>query len=536
MKKKRLMLLAMVCCSVLFSGSALSAGPCEEPALTGEGPVTGAQVPGARACVYKGIPYAAPPVGELRFKAPRPAEVRTRPLPALAFSPACAQGSGRRLAGLGPGSPKFSEDCLYLNIWRPLSPGPHPVMVFLHGGALVSGSGSEPGHLGDRLAERGEVVVVTVNYRLGAFGFLAFSEPTPEDPEAVSANFGILDQLQALAWVRDNISAFGGDPDRVTVFGHGAGGVSVCALLVSPLAQGLFQRAIIQSGSCNIAWEREKGLELGERFAARLACRGGEAACLRSKSTDDILAAMRKEEGDPARDWFVSAWRPVVDGRALPDRPLRLLMAGRFANVPLMIGSSRDEAKLLDRKYPGLRLSPKFLVYWFAQDRLGDDGTYALGRHYTISNYRRPADQALDAIGDLLVGCQGLEAANLVSQSQPQTFYYRFDYDDHLYPRMEGASHGLDLAFVFDALDRKPARGVIGFWQRKRARPLVELMMSYWTNFAQNGDPNQTGLPQWPAYNHDSRERMHLDLPPYAIHTDNLDKCRFWRESEAAFP
>ena len=247
--------------------------------------------------------------------------------------------------------PNRQEDCLYLNVWRPKKSGTFPVMFWIHGGGLTSGAGSDPMYWGDRLAAKKDVVLVTFNYRLGALGFLSHRELSAEDPRGSSGNYGMLDQVLALKWVRQNIASFSGDPQNVTIFGESAGGWSVCMLMASPLAAGLFQRAILESGGCDMTATMEEGFANGDEYAGRLGCGGGDViSCMRGKTADQVVAAMtsRKEAtGDfmTLKSWG-HVWAPHVDGWFLKESPLISLQSGNYNQVKFMVGSNRDEEKL----------------------------------------------------------------------------------------------------------------------------------------------------------------------------------------------
>ncbi len=508
-----------------------NAAICKEPVQTLQGPVSGASAHEGRACVYKGIPYAAPPVGKLRFRPPLPPQKREKTLHALEFGPECVQPDDFSWIAGGKPNTEPSEDCLYLNIWRPARQGRFPVLVFIHGGRYVSGSGARPAWQGDRLAARQDLVVVTINYRLGPFGFLAHPDLAEEDGNESAGNYGLLDQVRALQWVKNNIHAFGGDSWRVTVAGSGAGGWSVCNLLTSQVGHGLFHRAIMQSGGCRAVRSKNEAFEQGTALAAKLGCTGSEiSACLREKSAQAILDV--SPEPEELRDWYEFPFMPVKDGYVVRDTPLTLIKQGNYNRVPVIVGSNRNEANFLTFEYPGLRLVFEFTMRSFLKDVLGKDGLYGLGHFYTLSHYRRPADQALDAFGDLVYGCPGLETVDALSAKQKGVYYYSFYYDEHLYPHMLGAAHGFEVPFILDTLDRMPYNLVYASHQRENARPLIDVMAGFWTRLAATGNPNHPSLPQWPAYDSEQCQRMYLDLPAFTIHTDNLEKCGYWNEHQ----
>jgi para-nitrobenzyl esterase len=430
-----------------------------------------------------------------------------------------------------------SEDCLYLNIWRPMKSGSFPVMFWIHGGGFAAGTGATSFYWGDRIVEQKDVVLVTINYRLGPLGFLSHRDLAAEDPQGGSGNYGMLDQIRALEWVRKNIAGFGGDPDNVTIFGESAGGFSVCTLLASPLAKGLFQRAIMESGACWGALSEQEGFDDGDKYAGTAGCAGADVpACLRAKPPEEILDAGAALQKAP----YVSPYNPTelinfifvphVDGHCLEATPVDALPAGNFNNVPLLVGTNRDEIKAFGILAPGFRnmLPPqvdRYMLKIIDKDSLKD-----FKKVYAYSSYRRPADAAYDAVGDMFLGCSSFEAAEHVSAYQENVYYYRFDFDEHRAPHFLGAPHVLEIPFVFGYVDVSPAKLLFNKKQLVQARELSAAMMSYWTNFAYYGDPNGPGLPAWPQYNTDTRERIYLDRPIHSGPTDNVEKCGFWEE------
>jgi para-nitrobenzyl esterase len=501
-------------------------GLCSRLISTTEGPVQGITEPESGACAWKGIPYAAPPVGELRFRAPRPPAVRSALWEASQVGFACPQAESLTSGGEARG---FDEDCLTLNIWAPDKSGSFPVMFFIHGGGFRQGTGTYEMYNGGRLAMAEEVVVVTINYRLGALGFLALPELSAEDPDNQSGNYGLLDQIRALQWVRDNIAGFGGDPGNVTIFGQSAGGMSVVYLLVSPRAHGLFHRAIDMSGPYDMIRPLAEGYEQGRALAATLGCAESPdiTACLRSLPA---LAFVPKEgnmmlEGGPSM-------APRLDGKIVPDDPLALVRAGSFHRVPVMIGSTREELKLYTMMFSGLGLWPRTTVNtvlrWIAGENAPD-----IRARYSYDDYRRPYDLLIAALSDAAITSKGFTLAEALAPQVP-TYLYRLDWDETRFPHKMGAFHGLDLPLVFNALtlDSKLAKMLANKKAVASGAPLSEQMMSYFANFARAGDPNGPGLTSWPAYDTTDRVRMIFDNPVSAgpIPPDELERYRFFGE------
>ncbi|HEY5657032.1 MAG TPA: carboxylesterase family protein [Myxococcota bacterium] len=456
--------------------------------------------------VFRGIPYAAPPLGERRWRPPAPHAPRPGLQDATRFGPACPQLQGNAewyrmvAAGFGrspdvaPDLENVDEDCLTLNVWSRNLGGeaPQPVMVWIHGGGNANGYASEPNYLGHNLARRG-VVVVSIQYRLGALGFMAHPALSAESERGVSGNYGILDQIAALRWVRENIAAFGGDPERVTVFGESAGGGDIGTLIVSPLARGLFARAIVQSGGYplnsvqSIRDEEAMGVRLMDALGA-----GGQAplAAMRSLPWREIVEAVPRAVPGHYYD-------AVVDGWLLPAPAAALFETSRHAAVDLLIGSTANEwlmyfPKPVDEAQLRAALEEHVLP--------GD-------RPAALSVLETPDRPGLAAPLDRLVGaadfhCPSLAMARAVRRVTPRVYVYRFS---RVRPGGEAllAYHGAEIPYVFDTADA---------WLPGDAtdRALTEAVLGYWVNFAKTGDPNGAGLPHWPAF--DPLAEDHQDL------------------------
>jgi len=435
--------------------------------------------------VYEGVPYAAPPVGELRWRAPAPAATWTGMRRADAFAPACLQ-KGVSMPGETP--PAVSEDCLYLNVWTPARRGGErlPVMVFIHGGGWTNGATSMPLYWGDRLARKG-VVVVTIAYRLGPLGFLVHPELSREAPGQGSGDYGLLDQIAALKWVSRNIGAFGGDARRVTIFGQSAGAMSVSLLMASPAAAGLFQRAIGESGGVF------EPLQLAPSYQMASAEKDGlaYAASLGASSIAQLraLPAAALLEGKTG-----SVSHPVVGTVILPLSPYDAFAAGRQNDVPILVGSNADEARSLTD------------VKAVRAASFGADVAKAFGPLPAplIAAYPHATDEAarqarLDLERDLRFGWDMWAWARLQAVAgKSKVFYYRFDerppFPEGTVRAGWGASHFAELWYVFDHLGQEPWR-----WTPADRR-VAAAMSTYWTNFARAGDPNGPGLPSWPAF------------------------------------
>ncbi|WP_372786495.1 carboxylesterase/lipase family protein [Phenylobacterium sp.] len=434
--------------------------------------------------VYEGVPYAAPPLGPLRWREPQPVQPWTGVREATAFAPACAQLG---VSMPGEPDPKTAEDCLYLNVWTPATrpAGKLPVMVFIHGGGYTNGATSLPLYWGDRLAKRG-VVVVTLAYRLGVLGFLAHPELTAESPHHSSGNYGLMDQVAALAWVKRNIAAFGGDPRRVTIFGQSAGAMSVSMLMASPLAKGLFQGAIGESGGLF------EPLQLAPSYALPVAERDGVAY---AKSVDAAsLAQLRTIPVDRLlRGEANMVSHPVVEPYVLPLSPYDAFVAGRQARVPILVGWNAEEARSLT----DLR---KVRAATFGEDiqkAFGFQPT-ALIDAYPHADAAQAVQGRADFERDLRFGWDNWAWARLQARAGPPVYIYRFEQRPP-FPAGSvranwGASHFAELWYVFDHLDQES-------WAWTTAdRKLADAMAGYWVDFARRGDPNGPGRPLWPRF------------------------------------
>jgi para-nitrobenzyl esterase len=457
--------------------------------------VTGGQVRGATlpadGAVFKGIPYAAPPVGQRRWREPMPVLRWTGVRDATEFGAMCAQTSV-----FIPGAAESSkEDCLFLNVWTPEWPAKSrkPVMVWIHGGGNFAGVGYDPGTDGEPLARR-DVVFVSFNYRLGSFGFFAHPELTRESSHHSSGNQGLLDQVAALKWVRDNISRFGGDPNNVTVFGESAGSLDVSVLMTVPMARGLFRRVIGESGAVILVGDPlslRDAERRGEMLASRWPVRpNASLAALRALSTHDILAAEPNYLMEVAPNLGIT-----VDGHVLPRAPASVFAAGTEHSVPLMLGSNARER--IPGTMPPANLSATIdEVYGSLGERAkrlyvgGPDPVYGTS-----------ADQWAT---DTSFRCATVAQLMWHATAGHPTFEFEFA---RVPPGREalGATHAAELSYVFGTFKRP---GVIGM---ARATPdaidaqVSDAIQQYWTNFAKHGDPNGGALPAWPRFNGASR-------------------------------
>jgi para-nitrobenzyl esterase len=521
----------MVLVAAVVTGGATAAQAAARPdpgvVRTEAGAVRGAVAADHR--TFQGIPYAAPPVGALRWTSPRPAARWSGTRDATAPGNACAQS-------FGPfgGAPSDTEDCLYLDVTTPRrSSGRAPVLVWLHGGGFVSGSGGSFGAA--RLAAQGGVVVVTINYRLGVFGFLAHPALDGARGQQRSGNFWLEDQQAALRWVHRNAAAFGGDPGNVTLVGESAGAMSGCAHLVAPASAGLFRRMIMQSGPCALTTQwpnrgggswlprtREQAETSGAAIAAGLGCPdvATAAACLRALPTGQLLAGTLPVLG------FL--FGPVVGGGVLPADPARGVATGRFARVPVLVGTNHDEHRLFDLEL--LTGQPTTEAFYAAEvtANLGPERAAQVLARYPVSAYGGSAGLALaTAWTDYTWACRALATERQLAARVPT---YAYEFADENAPWLvgappmsfpSGAYHGAELPYLFSG-----AYGPLDVAQQR----LSDTMIGYWTRFARTGDPNGGGGPAWPRFRPGGGYVQ--SLAPGAIGRVDLGRehsCDFWR-------
>ncbi|WP_447763974.1 carboxylesterase/lipase family protein [Sphingopyxis panaciterrae] len=499
---RRLPHLALVA-AALFAGPAAAAdGPMvEAPA----GRMQGTETKNIR--VFKGIPYARPPIGKLRWAPPQahPAWDGTRD--ATQFGAACMQPKGRAPGIYSWDLPAMSEDCLSLNVWAPRDAKNAPVLVWIHGGALTTGSGGDPLYDGSALARRG-IVVVSINYRLGALGFFAHPALSAESPDGVSGNYGLLDQIAALDWVKSNIGAFGGSAGNVTIAGESAGGLSVMYLMTAPKARGLFHKAIAQSAymvSAPALREQLNGMAPAEAQGVDLAAKLGAAdlAALRAMPAEEIANKA------PATGYFPF---PAVDGKTVPRQLVDSFDRNEQALVPIIAGFNAGEIRSLRFLLPQ---APADATAYEAAIRAnyGEFADAFLAR-YPAKNIE---ESMLAATRDAMYGWTSERlVSNQAALGQPAYLYFF----DHSYPATAEwnlhAFHAAELPFVFDTAGKTPA-----LWPKipgsLSERKMIEAMGDYWSSFSRNGKPQANGQPDWPAYSQDSGF-MHFADAPKARH------------------
>ena len=480
---------------VLISLNSVQAEAIKDIVRVESGKLKGYESPRAPGVlIFKGVPYAAPPVGDLRWKDPQPLKPWDGVRQAAEASAWCPQPKSIASRQIG----ELDEDCLYLNVYTTAkdTTANYPVMFWIHGGGHTTGSGMSLFYSGARLADKG-VVVVTINYRLGPFGFLAHPLLSKESANNASGNFGFLDEIAALQWVKHNIKAFGGDPDRVTIFGESAGAASVARLMVSPMARGLFHRAISQSGgpfgrNRHIREDRnnqESAESIGVKVQELLGCEKDKEPlkCMRSKSHEEILEATKPAQGLYGRGL---RFGPIVDGWVIPEDPGLLWYKGEIAKVPFMVGANADEGTIFLQQLPIQDIT----AYERFVRLIGREQTPELLELFPAKNEPeiKPALNKLTAVVAFIAPARGM--ARLASKQQPHVYQYHFTRVAPL-PRLKilGAFHSAEIFYAFGNIG--PRLGSI-----EKDRNLSDTMRTYWSNFAKAGDPNGADLPKWPAY------------------------------------
>jgi para-nitrobenzyl esterase len=466
-------------------------------AKTEQGKVHGKTINDGKVKAWLGVPYAAPPVGDLRWKAPQPAAKWNGERDATKYGAHCAQNRVYEDMVFQDDSPSGSEDCLFLNIYAPATATAKsklPVMFWIHGGGFSGGGSNEPRHNGDFLPLKG-VVLVTINYRLGVFGFLATSDLAKETG-GTAGNYGLMDMITALQWVKGNIKEFGGDPENVTIFGESAGSFAVSTLMASPAARGLFHKAIGESGAAlgtgalNYDPVSVRAVK-DDKWAAGLNVKS--LAELRALPTDKILGAIKQGVNFP----------PNIDGKVLTEAVAETYAIGNQAHVPLLAGWNADEGSFLAMH--GMTLEQYKAM---AASRFKDKADNFL-KLYPAENDAQALRSAIDYGSDNFIALstwRWLEAHRKTGQSPVYRYHFELAALPSKFHPGTFAFHSDDIEYVFGTLDTRPGETV-----RPEDRTLSEQMMTYWTNFAKTGDPNGPGVPAWPKYNDAGYPLIHLN-------------------------
>ena len=448
---------------------------------------------------FLGVPFAEPPLGALRWARPVPKSPWSEALVADSLGPRCPQASNQ-----GALDEHTSEDCLYLNVWAPARAQGAAVMLWIHGGGNRDGTASDFFTSGALLAERYGVIVVTLNYRLGLLGFLA---------QRGLANQGLWDQQLGMRWTHDNIAAFGGDPERITIFGESAGSTDVCLQLAAPSSEGLFARAISESGGCTT---RRKSLAAGEREAAQLMAAVGcsDLACLRGASVQALFTAANAQG---------IGFGPVVDGDFTPDEPRTLYDRGAIAGVPYMLGSNSDEGTAFTLDAASIADEAQYKA---ALGRLGADPE-ELMVYYPPSAFGRAKNPYQAAFarawGDARMVCSTLDVAVRAAQAGSPVYMYNFDMSMDGPDGVFGAAHAFEIGFVFGTLPMMTAE----------QKAVSDRMQAHWTQFAKTGDPNAPGLHPWPGFEPASDLRVSFADETLTLKNFRARECSYWRNQYA---
>lgn len=498
--------------------------PAQTTVTTTYGPISGITEEGALA--FKGIPYAKPPVGELRWQAPQPPATWSQTRITTDFSPKCPQKnfSPTQDSAITEGE----EDCLYLNVWTPALSGKRPVLFFIHGGGNQQGSASETIngavlYNGKFLASRKDVVVVTINYRLGALGFMSHPAVAAANNSKTAGNYGTMDQILALEWVRDNIAKFGGDPANVMVFGESAGAVNTSLLLTIPSAKGLFHRAGIQSGS-PVAAPYIVGENFSKSFASRMGCATGsldqQLQCLKALPVSKIIAEL---ESPLSGGKVTLGWGPVVDGLVIPKDPATVFLTGQHHKMPILIGSNADE---MSASSP-LVVTPaqvRTLFDAYVPEAYEAEGLTLYPPGTTNAQARQSYIQTLtDA--QFTAPARRLAKGLDVSQTEP-VWRYLFSHAQAGVGAIYGAAHGLELPFLFQSVEETTyGKGALF---NNNDKLVAKALMDYWTNFARTGNPNGTGLTVWPPYDYQKDPYLDIKSPVASAEGLRTQKSDYW--------
>ncbi len=479
--------------------------------------------------IFKGIPYAVPPVGERRWLPPEPVKPWKDIRQAKAFAAAAPQNPmpGRIIEAFNVDEPQ-DEDCLFLNIWSPgLDDSRRPVMVWVHGGAFTIGSGSQPIYSGSTLARRGDVVVVSINYRLGLLGFLNLNEVTGGGIPA-TGNEGLLDQIAALEWVHDNISAFGGDPDNVTVFGQSAGGMSIGCLLAMPSACGLFHKAILQSGVGSTVTSLDTAVMVARQFLKIFDLGASDVAALRALTVEQLLPAelelRAKMSGEGVPRLTVTV--PVIDGKTIPELPIEAIKRGAASSIPMLVGTCLEEWKLIGAIDLDLPKLDEAGLIRRCQNFIPAEHVPGLIEAYRSARAKRgattsPADIYTAIQTDFMFRVPAVRLVEAQYHHNQSAYNYLFTWKSPILGGILGACHALDLGFLFGTYDDSfcdsgPA-----------ADTLARNIQDAWLAFARTGDPSCENIGTWPPYG-ERRETMMLGEECHAEEAPYEEERRAW--------
>lgn len=463
--------------------------------------------------VWRGIPYAQPPLGDLRFRPPHRPDSWDGVKDATQFQPVAPQSTKDLDRKIGRGAYTISEDCLYLNIWSPgADKKRRPVMVWIHGGSFTRGTGMLPIYDGTSFCEKGDIVLVTINYRLGALGFLHLEEFGGKD-YATSGNCGILDQVAALQWVQENIEHFGGDPNRVTIFGQSAGAGSVGTLLSVPSAKGLFQQAILQSGALEYIHQLEIAKINAQKVIDSLNLGSDVLSKLKEMPATELVQSVEQIAKKEGVRFF-----PVIDTVSVPQHPSEALKEGCARNIPIVTGITSDELRLMyvsDPDWDQSFTDDESVIQWF-KNRFGPFPEEVV-QHYVKyqSQGENIVQKMIKMASDKVFWTSALQFAEMQLEHAAPVWMYQFHWKSPVFGGKLGACHSMELPFVFHTIDDPRARSLTG---NSPPAQLADQMHKAWIAFARNGDPNTSEIPDWPVYQLKQRPTLIFDEQTYLEH------------------
>lgn len=471
---------------------------------------------------FRGIPYVEPPVGDLRFREPHPIEPWYDVKDCTKFGPIAPQHQYD--------DPKINlpenEDCLYLNIWTPGSDKKkRPVMFWIHGGGFLIGAGSRPRTDGKNLASYGDVVIVSFNYRIGVLGFLNLP--------GIPANLGIQDQVAALKWVKENIESFGGDPNNITIFGQSAGGQSVLILLTIPSAQGLFHKAIVESGTANpLNFTPEKSREGGLQFLKKLNIDPQNVDQLQEVPFEKIIKVQKKMVGDLLSLGKSPFW-PFMDGEIIPKQPLEIISEGLTQKIPLMIGYNENELGFLSALLNESGSAKRKLILTFVKSNIKNGGIKNEALKTLVETYKTELEKSYPdnpfmywdgILSDSMFKIPIIRVLEAMIKHQSNLYCYLFSYKS---PKFGFALHSFELPFIFDTVDKEDlAEGATEV--NEDTHKLVKIIMDTWLAFARSGCPDNDEIPSWPVYELQKRSIMNLSISPKIIESNEDPLFKIW--------
>jgi para-nitrobenzyl esterase len=486
--------------------------------------------------VFKGVPYAAPPVGNLRWLPPQPVQPWTGIRSAREFGRICPQNQlpgAAAIASLAINEPQ-DEDCLSLNIWTPnLDDARRPVMIWIHGGAFVIGAGSQTMYLRNTLVPRGDVVLVSINYRLGVLGFINLKEVTGGRIPASGCE-GLLDQIAAIEWVRDNIRSFGGDPDNITVFGESAGGMSIGCLMGMPAARGKFQKGILESGAANTVISFEESSAMAAQFLDILKLKGKDVDALRSLTIEQLMSTQQKLGNIMlAKDGRITPFQPVVDGVALPDVPIKSIQKGSASGIKTLAGTNLEEFKFFNAMDPNFRKIEESDLILRLEGLIPPEHVSSVIAAYRKGQRKRgekaSAADVLSAIQtDLMFRMPALRLVEAQCKNSQPAYNYLFTWKSPAMKGAFGSCHALEVGFVFGNYDNTFCGS------GPDADALSRKIQDAWVAFARTGNPSCDSVGKWEPYGN-SRTTMILDKTCHPENAPYEDERSIWDTFEMLF-